>query len=930
MTRQVSENAYDVIVIGSGMGGMATATALSRMDRKVLLLEQAAEIGGLTHSFSRDGFTWDVGIHYCGTFGPDQSCDKMLDWLSGDAIEFRSVGTVYDTLHFPDGFDISVGRPEETYKTELKERFPDSAAEIDAWFEALASGEETLFTVCGERSMPEPFSVAHRWWNKEKIQRWVGRTTSEVLEDCVSDPKLAAVLAAQWGTYGGLPDKASFGVHATIMRHYLAGAGYPVGGASAIAAGLVPVIEAAGGKAQAGTPVTEILLEDGRATGVRTRDGQTYSAPVIVSAIGAGETVSRLLPPEVAQQEWATEISALEPSVCYFEVYLGFEGDATGGDGDGDGDGDALPPRRVIYQLVVRHFGNQNQTRATNGSITENGVGKFADINEAAIAGLKELGINHVWLTGIPRQATMTDYSELGMPPDDPDIVKGRAGSFYAIRDYYDVCPDYALDPTTRLEEFTELVERLHAAELQVMIDLVPNHVARSYASVVAPEADFGVHDDQGVFFAADNNYFYLPGQSLSLTRPAHYNPAGLSFDGLFTPEDGAEGRTPKVTGNNQTSAAPTETDWYETIKLNWGYDFSESVGVYEPIPDTWTKMDAIVAYWQEQGVDGFRVDFAHLVPHPAWTWLIDQAKARDPEVFFLAEAYEDLNGLLDAGFDAVYHDESYDQLKRIYQGAATQAAYAEMMLGLDDERRPRYAQYLENHDERRIASPLVLSGNPDDSGFGSMSAGYQLGPLAYLYSNGPILFYNGQEVGEDGGGVEGFGQEDGRTSIFDYWSLPRLSQWVNGGEFDGGGLDQDALSLRAYYADLLALAQDPAARGGAYWGLEYLNHPDSFADSPYAFYSFARFAPSGGRVMVVVANFAPGETASGVIRLPTELLEAAGLPLDANVEVRRVLDRDGADDAVVTTLPGAELASDGVFIEVGDQSAQVFLVTAL
>ena len=604
-------------------------------------------------------------------------------------------------------------------------------------------------------------------------------------------------------------------------------------------------------------------------------------------------------------------------------------GGETEGETEGDSGEDAGTPRRVIYQLVVRHFGNQNQTRATNGTISENGVGKFADISDLAIAELAELGVNHVWLTGVPRQATLTDYSDYGMPADDPDIVKGRAGSFYAIRDYYDVCPDYAVDPEARVEEFSALVERLHAADMRVLIDLVPNHVARSYASVVAPEADFGVDDEQGIFFAADNNYFYLPDQSLSLSKPDHYEPAGVVFDGLFTPEDGAEGRTPKVTGNNQIAAAPTATDWYETIKINYGYDFTTNTGAYDPIPDTWTKMDAIIAYWQELGIDGFRVDFAHLVPHPAWTWLIDQAKARDPEFFFLAEAYEDLNGLLDAGFDAVYHDESYDQLKRIYQGAATQASYADMMFGLDDTRRPRYAQYLENHDERRIASPLVDSSNPDDSGFGSMFAGYQLGPIAYLYSNGPILFYNGQEVGDDGAGIEGFGQEDGRTSIFDYWSLPALSRWANDGAFDGGDLGPEALALRGFYADLLALAQDPAARGGGYWGLEYFNHPDTFADAAAAFYSFARFAPGTGRIMVVVANFAPGEATAGVIRLPQELLEAAGIAPDGEIEILRVLDRGGAADVSVATSPSAELTSAGFFVEVEDQSAQVFVLAA-
>jgi len=327
MTASPSAAEFDVIVIGSGMGGMTTAAALSRLDRKVLLLEQARTIGGLTHAFTRDGFTWDVGLHYCGLFGHDQLAGRILDWLSGRTIEFRSVGTVYDTLHFPDGFEISVGRPAAAYKMELKDQFPDNVAEIDAYFEALLSAEKAGHIVSAERAMPEPFRSAHHWWNKRQIQRWGSRTTDEVNGELISNPKLSAVLSARWGTYGGKPREGSFAVHATVMGHYLQGAAYPVGGAAAIARGLVPVIEAAGGSVRAGTPVSEILLEDGKAAGVRTSSGEEFRAPVIVSAIGAGETVRHLLPKDVREQDWAREIATFKPSICHFQVFLGFEGD---------------------------------------------------------------------------------------------------------------------------------------------------------------------------------------------------------------------------------------------------------------------------------------------------------------------------------------------------------------------------------------------------------------------------------------------------------------------------------------------------------------------------------------------------------------------------------------------------------------------------
>ena len=327
MPEEHTNDDFDVIVIGSGMGGMTTAAALSRLNHKVLLLEQAGHIGGLTHSFSREGFTWDVGIHYCGTFGHDQLAGRILDWLSGGTIDFHSVGTVYDTLNFPDGFSVSVGRPAEAYKTELKEHFPENAKEIDAYFEALLAAEEAGHMVGVQRAMPEPFRSAHHWWNKKKIQRWCSRTTGEVIDEYISDPKLAAVLSAQWGTYGGKPHEGSFAIHGTIMGHYLEGAQYPVGGAAAIARGLVPVIEEAGGSARPGSPVSEILIEDGTAVGVRTGSGKEFRAPSIVSAIGASETVQRLLPEEIRQQEWASEICTFKPSICHFDLFLGFEGD---------------------------------------------------------------------------------------------------------------------------------------------------------------------------------------------------------------------------------------------------------------------------------------------------------------------------------------------------------------------------------------------------------------------------------------------------------------------------------------------------------------------------------------------------------------------------------------------------------------------------
>jgi phytoene dehydrogenase-like protein len=461
MTAKPSASEFDVIVIGSGMGGMATAAALSRLEHKILLLEQAQTIGGLTHSFSRDGFTWDVGLHYCGTFGYDQPAGRILDWLSGGAIEFRSIGTIYDTLHFPESFEISVGRPTAAYKMELKDRFPDNAAEIDAYFEALLSAEEAARLLAAERSMPEPFRSAHRWWNKKKIRRWCGRTTGKVITEIVTDPKLAAVLSAQWGTYGGKPKEASFGIHATVMGHYLEGAGYPVGGATAIAKGLVPVIEAAGGSARAGAPVSAILVQGGRAIGVRTSTGEEFNAPVIVSAIGAGETVKCLLPQEIRQQEWAGEVAALRPSICHFEVFLGFEGDiarhgATRSNhwfyeswDTNDGiwsasDNDAIPMMFVSFPSLKdathdpgpsnRHTG-ELLVWADWSSVAEFAAGEAKE-RAAEWAAFKqdiEAKLMVFFTTKFPALAPLVVYRELGTPLATASFTGHEKGGFYGV-----------------------------------------------------------------------------------------------------------------------------------------------------------------------------------------------------------------------------------------------------------------------------------------------------------------------------------------------------------------------------------------------------------------------------------------------------------------------------------------------------------------
>lgn len=542
----------------------------------------------------------------------------------------------------------------------------------------------------------------------------------------------------------------------------------------------------------------------------------------------------------------------------------------------------AEPARPVVYQLLPRLFGNANGTRTPNGTLAENGCGRFSDLGDTALAALADMGFTHLWLTGVLEQASGTAWP--GRPADDPDILKGVAGSPYAIRDYFDVCPDYADDPARRRDEFRALVARCRRHRLAPVIDFVPNHVARSYASDVRPALSFGAADDTGAFFARDNNFYYLrssdPGGGPPLRLP---NAAAPGCDGRFAPET-AFGR---VTGNNVVSWAPSIGDWYETVKLNYGHDFTtgrDTTHLPGPgaapaaVPDTWRKMDAILAHWQDQGVAGFRVDMAHMVPLEFWRWAVGRARARDAGVLFIAEAYDNdpaklaegnvLDALLDAGFDAVYDDPAYDILEGLY--AAGKWCNDLDPLTFTGARFHRSLRYGENHDEVRLASPREWGGL-------GMHVGRPVCAVLFALGRGPVMLYHGQEVGEPAAGAEGFGGDDARTSIFDYWSMPEFQKWFNGGRCDGGRLSAGQQALRAWYRALLHLIREPAFTRGEFHGLNHANNDNpAFGRLPgetasgHWLYAFLRCDQAGGQAFLVAANFHGTETLRGVrVRVP-------------------------------------------------------------
>lgn len=496
---------------------------------------------------------------------------------------------------------------------------------------------------------------------------------------------------------------------------------------------------------------------------------------------------------------------------------------------------------------MTRLFGNKVTLNKTYGTLQENGVGKFDDINDQALAALSELGITHVWYTGVLEHAVITDYTSFGIPLDDADVVKGRAGSPYAIKDYYDVNPDLARSVPNRMQEFEALIERTHKHGMKVLIDFVPNHVARAYKSDAKPKGtvDLGEFDDTSVRFKANNNFYYLPGESFNV--PAEY--VALGEGNEFPTKDGKFEETPaKVTGNDQFTSTPGINEWFETVKLNYGVDLENGRTKYfDPVPDTWVKMKDILVYWAKKKVDGFRCDMAEMVPVEFWHWVIPQVKAVNPEIIFVAEIYnpDAYRNYIDQGrFDYLYDKVLlYDTLRLLVNGQRSTLdidAIQQRLSGIN----ANMLHFLENHDEQRIASRF-FAGNPWKAASAMV--------ISATIDQGPVMIYFGQEVGEPGAGAEGFQGDDGRTTIFDYWGVPEHQKWMNDGAFDGALLSDDQKLLRSFYSTLLKLAAShPAITEGEYIDLTAFN----IAEKNFNNDVFACVRYTADKKLLIVAGF--------------------------------------------------------------------------
>ena len=536
----------------------------------------------------------------------------------------------------------------------------------------------------------------------------------------------------------------------------------------------------------------------------------------------------------------------------------------------------------VVYQVFTRLFGNKNSTNKPWGTIEENGVGKFNDFTPLALQEIKALGVNYIWYTGVPHHAVIRDYTAIGVSNDDPDVVKGRAGSPYAVKDYYNVNPDLAVDPTHRLEEFEGLIARTHNAGMKVIIDIVPNHIARKYEGKNNPNGvkDFGADDDQTVEYKRDNNFYYIPNAKFEVpdtAKPLNGEENRLS-DQKF------DENPAKWTGNGSRLAKPDKNDWYETVKVNYGIrpdgskDFPELPADFstksvqdhyafwkdKEVPDSWKKFKSIALYWTSKGVDGFRYDMAEMVPYEFWSYMNSAIKMANKEAFLMAEVYNPAEyrnyihlGKMDYLYDKV---ETYDKLKEVIQGKSWPDDLTHILNNMKDIEH-HMLHFLDNHDEQRLASPEFA---------GSGEKGKPMMVVSATISTSPTMVYFGQEVGEAGNENAGFGTRS-RTSIFDYIGVPAHQRWMNGGKFDGGQLSDGEKELRDFYKRLLNFTINSSALMGDYEDLQFYNRPITANYDPMI-YSYARW--SANEKLIVIGNFSAEKTSNFDLQIPLSIIK--------------------------------------------------------
>lgn len=502
----------------------------------------------------------------------------------------------------------------------------------------------------------------------------------------------------------------------------------------------------------------------------------------------------------------------------------------------------------LIYQIFTRLYGNKKNANIPAGSIEDNGCAKMNDITAKQLERIASMGFTHVWFTGLIEHATQTDYSANGIKADHPAVVKGRAGSPYAIKDYYDIDPDLAVNVKQRMKEFNALLKRTHQAGLKLVIDFVPNHVARQYNSDAHPKGvkDLGEDDDTTKAFDPNNNFYYLEGQTL------HTN-----FDTERRAKQPYSEYPAKATGNDCFDAWPSRNDWYETVKLNYGIDIMNGRQPhFSPTPSTWLKMTDILLFWCKKGVDAFRCDMAEMVPAEFWEYAISKVRSKYPHVQFIAEVYNpnEYRHYIASGFDYLYDKVGlYDTLRAIVTEGRSASCITGCWQAVDDIRQ-HMLNFLENHDEQRIASAYFA---------GDARKALPALAVSCLMGSNPFMVYAGQEIGEPGMDAEGFSGSDGRTTIFDYWN-PQSLQKLTADNIEAK-LNADETSLYNYYKKIISLARNqPALNDGVFYDLQYANYARDYGYDCDRQYAFIRKAENG-QTLLICANFGPNAVHAGV-----------------------------------------------------------------
>ena len=532
----------------------------------------------------------------------------------------------------------------------------------------------------------------------------------------------------------------------------------------------------------------------------------------------------------------------------------------------------------IIYQVFTRLYGNRNTTRKEWGTIEDNGSGKFDDFNESTLKHIKDMGISHVWFTGVIRHATQTDYSAYGIPKQHPAVVKGKAGSPYAICDYYDVDPDLATNVDKRMKEFEALIRRTHKAGLKVIIDFVPNHVARQYESIAKPKGviDLGADDNTNDGFNPQNNFYYCP---------------GCKLEPYFDIQDYLE-EPAKSTGNDHFDNHPGINDWYETVKLNYGKDYWTGFGHFDPIPDTWKKMTDILLFWAKKGVDAFRCDMAEMVPAAFWAWATDKVKAAYPDIKFIGEVYNpsEYRNYIGAGFDYLYDKVGmYDTMRAVICGHAPATTITGAWQQTDDIK-DHMLYFLENHDEQRVASDFFA---------GDAKKGIPGLVASVLMRSNPFMLYAAEEYGERGMDKEGFSGCDGRTTIFDYWSIDTLCRAAN------SKLKKSEQQIYDIHEKVMQIARKEKAVDGDTYDLMYVN-PASDSFNPEKHFAFLR--KKDDEVLLVVCNFNDKKDSISV-NIPKHAFEWFDIP-EKKYEAKDLLTDEKkqltlkADSGVKMTVP--------------------------